>query len=1184
MNSTKRTLRNKLLHLLLPLLALTPFASPGAPGTLTNSPLFLSTAVEPNVFFLLDDSGSMEWEELVKGGSSGLPYLDGYYTNYMFPSANNGEDQYYISYSPSCTSSGRIGCFPYVTPSDAAVPGAWRARNSSYNSLYYNPAITYKPWPGTDSLGNALYSNSTPSAAPVDPNNASAGTFDLTSNVSFYNYRASVGWYIETIFPAKYYTWTDTNGNGVVDASDAHTLVEIKPSTTTYTGSADRSDCAAAPTCTYAEEIQNFANWYTYYRKRAYMAKGAIGDVINGSDKKRMGLQLYNYGLVRNAATMSTASNKRNLLQDLYGANIHCDNTGCPGTPARNALKSVGSLFEGSTSPILSAANGGACQQNFDVIITDGYWNGGDPDVGNTDGDNNTAFDSDSSGYKSGTKVGYGDPYSNTLADVAMQYYENDLKSTLPDDVPTIPGVDDATHQHLVTFSVALGLTGTLDPTTDDPTSAGFSWPDPITNSGDQRVDDLWHAAFDGRGKFYSAQNPQELSDGLKNALASISDRTGSAAAVTFNTSTLGTNSAVYVALFNSDGWSGDLVSYPLDPVTGDVGSTPNWKAANVLDSRDIGTSPRVMLTYDGTNGIPFEWTDLTSAEQADLRTNPGGGTDSAAVGQARLNFIRGDRSNEGTGLSFRVRQSRLGDIVHSAPVFLGTPAVAWPDTAPFPTTTGQRFSDFRQANLTRDGIIYVGTNDGMLHAFREDTGEEVLTYVPSNLFSNSTAAGLHFLTDPAYTHRYYVDLSTTVTPAYVKTTTGGTAAWHSILIGGERGGGRGLFALDVTDPTAFSESNAANLVLWEFTSADDADLGYTFSQPTIARMNNGRWAAIFGNGYNDSGSGHAQLFIVYLDGGLDGTWTINSDYVKLDTQAGSTANPNGLSTPAVVDVDGNGTADRVYAGDLEGHMWAFDVSKSNASQWGPVTSGGSPVPLFTAASNQPITVKPEVATNPLLATTNSNSPNLLVLFGTGQYLVNADKTSTDMQSIYGVWDSGTMNLTRADLVAQTVEPGFPTGTRVLTDNPVPYTASGTSQRFGWYFDLPESGERLVTDPVLRGDYLYYNTWIPSSDPCSYGGSSWTMAVNYANGGRPDAPAFDYNNDGRISNLDLVSSTSLSNVAVAGTKRSTLVNSPRFLGDYKYESDTGGRKPKKTRVPHMSGLNTGRLSWRELGR
>jgi type IV pilus assembly protein PilY1 len=1137
MNSTKRTLRNKLLHLLLPILALTPFASLGAPGTLTNSPLFLANSVKPNIMFTLDNSGSMTW-------------------TYMPDTVGNYGNNYNYYHYRACY------------------------KNSSYNKIYYNPSVTYTP--PVDSTG-ASYPNANFNAAPYDGYDSSQGTVDLRSQ-----------------FKADYFTPSSANWsyNGAQDTAQAAYYY-------VYTGSGDPSTCQPSSDYTKTvvsstsgpggtDERQNFANWFSYYRTRILLMKTAVGQGFSAlNDQYRVGFSTLNDASSNFIAINDFDSTQRtSWYQKFYSIQPPPQ-----GTPLRQALKDDGEYYKGNYGGYATPVQA-SCQQNFTILSTDGYWASSydNPNVGDWD-DTVATLPEPVNGLTSGSqwpRPFYEGPStsSNSLADVAMDYWISDLfpSGTLSaNNVPTSAD-DPASWQHMTTYTIGLGANGTLSYPGDLTaiTSGTLNWPNP-GNGGDNRtIDDLWHAAINGHGQYLQANDPTGLSAGLAGMLGNIVGRTGSAAAVTFNTSTLGTNSAVYTALFNSTGWTGDLVSYPLDPVTGDVGTTPNWRAADVLDNRTLGTSPRVMLTYNGTDGVAFQWGDLTTAEQSDLRTNSGGGTDGVAEGQARLNFIRGDRSNESpNGYGFRKRQSLLGDIVHSGPQFVGTPSVAWPDTAPFPTTTGQRFSDFRQAHLSRQGVIYVGTNDGMLHAFREDTGAEVLAYLPSNLFSTTTDAGLHYLTDPSYTHRYYVDLTSTVTPAYIKTSPTGTPAWHTILVGAERGGGRGLFALDVTDPSNFSESNAASLVLWEFSNATDADLGYTYSQPTIALMNNGRWAAIFGNGYNDTGSGHAQLFIVFLDGGLNGTWTLGTDYLKLDTKAGNTTNRNGLSAPAVVDVNGDGVADRVYAGDLQGHMWAFDVSKTNASQWGiAYGNNATPEPLFTTAANQPITVKPEVASNPGISTTNANSPNLLVLFGTGQYLVTADKTTTDLQTMYGVWDAGTSSLTQAKLQQQTFEPGFPSNVRVPTDYPVAYTASGNSQQFGWYLNLTDSGERLVTDPVLRGDYLYFNTWIPSGDQCSYGGSSWTMAVNYATGGRPATPAFDYNNDGVLDANDLVSDSggNLSNVAPGGVKKSTLVNSPRFLSDFKYESSTGSQKPTKTRVPHLTGLNTGRLSWRELGR
>ncbi len=344
-------------------------AAHAAPGALATSPLFLSTAVEPNIFFLLDDSGSMEWETMVSSNSSGVPIMGGIARYYDVPSAGNGLDQYYATYSCST-------CYPYTIPSDATVSGAWRARNSSYNSLYYNPAITYKPWAGVDSSGNALYTDASPTAAPVDPTNPGGSTVNLTQSISYTTYTSTSGWTPDTLYPATYYTWTDTNGNGLVDTTDAHAAVQITSTTTSYPKAADPHRLRRHPPAPISEEIQNFANWYTYHRKRNFTAKAAMGSVINGATNDRMGLSLYNGGLVSNAATLNSASNKNSLLQDTYALNIQCTVYNCPGTPARDALKALGDLFSGSNSPILSAANGGTCQQNFDIVMTDGYWNG----------------------------------------------------------------------------------------------------------------------------------------------------------------------------------------------------------------------------------------------------------------------------------------------------------------------------------------------------------------------------------------------------------------------------------------------------------------------------------------------------------------------------------------------------------------------------------------------------------------------------------------------------------------------------------------------------------------------------------------------------------------------------------------------------------------------------------------
>jgi len=460
------------------------------------------------------------------------------------------------------------------------------------------------------------------------------------------------------------------------------------------------------------------------------------------------------------------------------------------------------------------------------------------------------------------------------------------------------------------------------------------------------------------------------------------------------------------------------------------------------------------------------------------------------------------------------------------------------------------------------------------------------MAYVPNAQYSTTATGGLHYLSDPAYAHRYEVDLTPTIADVYARTRPAGAVDWNTVLIGGLRGGGRGLFALDITAPSAFSETGSApaNTVMWEFTSTDDPDLGHTFSRPSIVPLEGPggsiRWGVVVGNGYNDLGSGEAKLFILLLEGGLDGTWTSGTDYIEISTEVGTTTNRNGLSTPAVVDTDGDGWADRAYAGDLLGNMWAFDLSGSNAGNWDVAytSAGPTPEPLFTAPANQQITSTPVIVRNKQIPTAAGNFPNTLVLFGTGQYLTTGDITTTNTQSMYGVWDSGTDELTRTDLVQQLIGIGTTTGGvvgRTLTDTAIPYATA-----FGWYMDLPDSGERIITDPVIRDDLVFFSTMIPDTNPCNFGGTGWLMVAKWINGGRPDDVSFDLNRDFDISGLDAIGGNAAAGVAILG-----IPTAPVTLGNRRYVSTTettGADGIEVTEIINTGGLNTGRLSWEEL--
>ena len=1162
-----------------------PVTLNAAPGTLSDSPMFLTNPVEPNILFLVDDSWSMDWGLMTDEDSGiinlGCPY---YYTH---PSSDNNEF-WVVPTEASLLAAGAVA--PYG--------GVWRAWNSSYNRVYYDPTVTYVPWPGENS-GGTPFTNVNPVAAPLDPQNSGGATINLTASTTYGTDYCSGGLgsvTVQDFFPARYNLWKDSDSDGVVDESDAHELVEIRPATALYSGGPNRRDCAAAPNCTYSEEIRNFANWFSYYRKREYVAKGSFGQVIAGAGNSRMGLAtLHNNASVNTPiASMNTdprSGAKKTLLDSLYDIR--------PGsaTPLRAALDNAGRYlscesndFFGSC-PALPSSTGGQCQQNFTITMTDGYYNGSFSGLGNTDGDNDTKWDSDVTGP-------FGDNSSDTLADIAMEYYEDDIRPGVDNNLLPPPGaIDENTAQHMVTYGVAFGVQGNVSamPSNEiDP----FSWPAPVTDPA--RIDDLRHAAWNSRGEFHSAQDPGQLVSSLRGALRSIQSRIGSSASVAFNTGSLSTNSEVYLALFNSEQWNGDLLAFDLDAGTGAVSTSPKWSAGTKLKNRNLKTNSRTILTYGDNDGIAFQWSTLTDSQKRDFRTSPSGTLDNIATGMARHGHLRGDRAcefssfekcfyDDGTDTfeskALRERNGRLADIVHSGPVFVGAPESNWPDVAPFPGDVGNTYTEFRTAQSSRTGVVYVGGNDGMLHGFRRTDGAEILGYVPSTLYSDAVADGLHYLTDPSYAHRYSVDLRASIADVYAKSTRNGSRSWKTVLVGGLRGGGRGLFMLDVTDPDAFSEvgTKPADTVMWEFDSTDDADLGHSFSRPSIVPLqgsgNSIRWAVVVGNGYNDLGSGEAKLFILFVEEGLDGTWTAGSDYVEISTGVGSTTDRNGLSTPAVIDTDGDGMADRVYAGDLRGNMWAFDLSGSNSGNWDiAYASGQTPEPLFVAPAGQQITTTPVIVRNSEIPTSSRNSPNTLVLFGTGQYLTVADITNTNVQSMYGVWDAGDSDLDKSDLVEQEISLGSSSDGsigRTLTDNSVDYEYTN-----GWFMELPDSGERIVTDPVIRGDLVFFNTMTPDTNPCESGGRGWLMVAKWNSGGYPAEVSFDLNRDTLLDSEDTINGNAAAGVEIVG-----IPTSPVNLANKRYTSTTqttGGSTIEVTDIIRVGGPKTGRLSWEEL--
>jgi type IV pilus assembly protein PilY1 len=626
-------------------------------------------------------------------------------------------------------------------------------------------------------------------------------------------------------------------------------------------------------------------------------------------------------------------------------------------------------------------------------------------------------------------------------------------------------------------------------------------------------------AAAGGTGTAYLADDPTTLQAKFDTIFSDILAKTGASASAATNSTSLSLNSFVYQARFNSGNWSGELLAKSIG--SGTISSTVTWNAATELSAK--AATDRVILTYgrDTNDGIPFRWSNISSLTDTTtkdaLNIDPLTST-ADALGSDRVDFIRGGTGGSSSGVFRSDRLGKLGDIIHSTPNYVGPPNAGYSDSE------NSGYSAFRLSQASRTPILYTGANDGMLHGFDAATGEEILAYIPREVIPK-----LNLLTAQGYgssiPHSYYVDGAPMVADADVN-------GWKTVLIGGLNGGGQGLYALDITNPdvSTFSEANAADVVLWEFTDEDDADLGYTYNQAAnnqltnqsnqIVKMANGEWAVIIGNGYNNteadgnaSTTGHAYLFIIFIDEGIDGTWS-TGDYIKLDTGAGSTSQPNGLATPTPIDTDGDGDIDFVYAGDLEGNMWKFDVSSSNSSSWGITISGNKPLYIAKDSSNnlQPITSAPLITPHP--------STGYLVGFGTGKYLGVSDISSTSTQSIYTIWDKDTNITNRTKLVEQTVlneQTVNGNKYRVTSENSVDF-----STKSGWFMDLPESGERVDINPVIRDYRFVFVTRTPSSAVCDAGGTSWLMELDYLTGGRLELSPFDINGDGIINDQDFV--------------------------------------------------------------
>ena len=683
-----------------------------------------------------------------------------------------------------------------------------------------------------------------------------------------------------------------------------------------------------------------------------------------------------------------------------------------------------------------------------------------------------------------------------------------------------------------------------------------------------------WDKNGDGRpDTLFAGNSPTVLKTSLRAAFEDIAARadesSASSAAVTSNRQT--SNSQIIYAGYNPKDWTGGVRSCTVDQTATQCEASPVWEVSRWFDATyTSGATPKLTSAtrniftsiYSGGtfSDMPFLWASLNTTQQGFLNS-------SDSLGSQRVSYLRGSRADEGT--TFRVRgPSLMGDVVNSNVTYLAGSG---------PSYRGANFpghSTFRAANASRPAVVYVGANDGMLHAFNASNGKELWGYIPGSVYAN-----LPSLTNTSFVHKYFVDASAMVSDTQ---TSDPQTPWRTMLVGGLGGGGKGYYALDISRQTpdsvslkSFSNMTEAELSaipMWEFTSAQDSDLGYTYYEPALDPVNgsfnqiakvadattaSGVWRVILNNGPGSS-SNSAVLFMLNAE-----TGAVVTKIVATSSGSGD----NGLSSPYPVDTDKDGLIDTVYAGDLRGRMHKFQFSKlaENNTDYKLAKSGDTDgVWRHLGAiyeSGVPITAAP-------IVTTACKGTGLQVLFGTGKLNESADFTdTTTTQSFFSVLDnepSSTLTIASTSLATITAT------TSTVTEGTVRnWTAPSLINKKGWKINFT-GGERILSNPSLPPDTgaVLFGTSKPSGDICEPGSSGFIMSVNICNAG--------------IGELTLSDGTAVG--GLGSNASGVLKVSPSYLNfNNKYQALTNQKECQgKSCTQSKKTAPAGRYSWREV--
>lgn len=1241
----------------------------------------LASPVKPNIYFILDDSGSMAWtflgdEVIDRQYQNAVGYRSSlcnkiYYNpqvSYPVPVGADGKDYLQPSFNAASYDGFRSGA---ITVDLSTGFMAWRSAKSEPATPYSTAAVAYSE----DCTTPAGSCSATASGLPNTPE------------------------------PAYYFVYKGSRPGQLGDGTTDDPCKDIAYDT----GQGGRANWIKVVVGSRSgpagsDERQNFANWFSYHRTRILTMKTAAGRAFSQLDGKfRVGYSTISESGVSASSPRFlriddfSGTHRSSFYDKLYAVQPR------GGTPLRAALSKAGRLYAGrllagSEDPVQYS-----CQQNTTLLSTDGYW-GADAESGSygpkqIDGTTNVGspdsslprpmFDGGASlraarmatltvvprhtvpdpwysvlislkingvnimgsfanilhqpkadtmaeatqlaywiaaqvtqqGYRAYSEnnlvriiapdaaaamadkpviesegsfaydvtafaeVSGAGRASNTLADVAAWYFENDLRTPslgncgtdnklCDNNVPVLPGQRGGSQQHMVTHTLGLGANGTLRYQDDYETAASgdfrdivngkLDWPDPIYAPRGERVDDLWHAAVNGGGRYFSARSPESLARALSSTMSAIRAASGAASASASSSQEPAEgDNLLFSSRYRSLYWDGELEARRIELSDGSLSARIEWSAAHLLKQRVQAAADDRKIwipSVQNTNGLKdFLWRSLDAAEQARFAgcgseaarrfsqcTQLGDAQKALAAGANLVNYLRGQFQHEqrpdNLQQLFRKREQVLGAAINAQPLYVGAPAFRYAD---------ENYGEYRDSvAAARAGTVYLAANDGMLHAFDSTSGQERWAFIPAGVLPD-----LWRIADQSFptNFRYLLDgtpVAGDICPSAPDTNCA-ASDWRTILVGGFGAAGREYYALDITDPDQPK-------YLWRLSADVESQLGYALGKPVITKRRDGSWVVVIASGYNNvgPGDGHGVLFVLNAATG--------AVLKRIDTGAGSTSGPAGLAQlNAWVDNLLDNTAERLYGGDLLGNLWRFDISD-------PLPSGSSAATLLARFVRdgvaQPVTTRPELS---LVRVGTQAIP--VVSVGTGRYLGTTDVKDKSVQSVVTIRDSLTATglgdvRGLSSMVRKRLTAGASADERGISSEAVDWLAND-----GWYVDLDaatNSGERVTLDPEQQLGMLSVVANVPDNNACRPNAQSWSYAFNYLNGNYVPLADGDTRVARKVSASSLIAGTRL--VRVGNRLVALLTDDSGRVSAVSQPANTGA-------VPAVR-----RVAWREL--